>query len=82
MVMRALQARLLLLSLATAGARVVIPKPLETQARAKPKSAVRVGGDRGNAVVRVGSLRGNAFEAVGFLAGNPTAWGSGEEARC
>ena len=61
----------LLFSLATAGARVVIPKPLETQARAKPKSAVRVGGDRGNAVVRVGSLRGNAFEAVGFLAGDP-----------
>ena len=74
--------QLLSLCLATAGARVVIPKPLETQARAKPKSAVRVGGDRGNAVVRVGSLRGNAFEAVGFLAGNPTAWGSGEEARC
>tara|TARA_B100000795_G_scaffold236649_1_gene196881 strand:- start:111 stop:662 length:552 start_codon:yes stop_codon:yes gene_type:complete len=69
--------QLLSLCLATAGARVVIPKPLETQARAKPKSAVRVGGDRGNAVVRVGSLRGNALEAAGFLAGGALVFAGG-----
>ena len=64
--------------LASAGAKVVIPKPLEVQARAKPpKSAVRVGGDRGDAVVSVGSLQGNALEAAGFLAGGALVFAGG-----
>ena len=64
--------------LASAGAKVVIPKPLEVQARAKPpKSAVRVGGDRGDAVVSVGSLQGNALQAAGFLAGGALVFAGG-----
>ena len=68
--------------LASAGAKVVIPKPLEVQARAKPpKSAVRVGGDRGDAVVSVGSLQGNALEAAGFLAGGALVFAGADSER-